>query len=52
MGNPLESTDSSECDKLFESVTGTNIYVTRPAHQSSTMEQKLLRSVRHEPVNV
>ena len=40
MASPLESTNSSECDKPLESLTGTNIHVTRPTHQSSTMEQK------------
>ena len=30
MASPLESTNSSECDKPLESVTGTNIHVTRP----------------------
>ena len=39
MASPLESTNSSECDKPFESVTGTNIYVTRPTRQSSIMAQ-------------
>ena len=37
---PLESANSSECDTSFESGTGTNIHVTRPTHQSSTMEQE------------
>ena len=40
MARPLESANCSECDRPFESATGTNIYVTRPTHQSSTMEQK------------
>ena len=31
---------SSECDKPLESVAGTNIHVTRPKNQYSTMEQK------------
>ena len=39
MASPLESTNRSECDKHLESVTGTNIHVTRPMNQSSTMEQ-------------
>ena len=34
----LESTNSSECDKLRESVTGTNIHVTRSTNQYSTTE--------------
>ena len=40
MASCLESTNSSECDKPFESVAGTNIHVTRHTHLSSTMEQK------------
>ena len=40
MANPFVSTNSSDFDKPFESVTGTNIHVHRPTHQSSTMEQK------------
>ena len=40
MASPLQGTDSSECDKPLESVTGTNIHVSRPANQSSTMQQK------------
>ena len=40
VASPLESTNSSKCDKPFESVTGTNIHVTRLTHQSSTLEQK------------
>ena len=43
MASPLESTNSSECDKPFESVAGTHIHVTRPTHQCSTMEQKCSR---------
>ena len=51
-GNGCQAcTNSSDCDKPFESVTGTNIHVTGPTHQSSTTEHKMLRSTRHEPVN-
>ena len=38
--SPLESTNSSECHKPFESVAGTNIHVTRSKNQYSTMEEK------------
>ena len=31
---------SSKCGKLVEHIVGTNIRVTRPAHQSSAVEQK------------
>ena len=40
MASFLDSTNSSECDKLLESVIGTNFHVTRPTHQSPTKEQK------------
>ena len=40
MASPLESTNSSECNKPLESVARTNIHVTRSKNQHSTMEQK------------
>ena len=40
MASPPESTNSRECDKPLESVAGTNIHVTRPKNQYSTMEPK------------
>ena len=36
----LRARTARKCDKPLESVTGTNIHVTRPTNQSSTMEQK------------
>ena len=40
MASPLESTNSSACNKPFESVARTNIHVTRSKNQYSTVEQK------------
>ena len=39
-GKHIASTSGPECDKPFEPVTGTNLHVTRPTHQNSTVEQK------------
>ena len=47
----LRARAAPNATNLVNQFTGTNIQITRPTHQSSTMEQKKLRSTRHEPVN-
>ena len=48
----LGARTARDATNFFETFTGTNIRVTRPTHQSSTVEQKRCgRSTRHELVN-
>ena len=47
----LRARTARECNKPLESVARTNIHVTRSKNQYSTVE-KMLKSTRHEPVNV